>query len=52
MLRLSVALSILAIAAAVNIGDELYSGDSEGRFYVMADKVGTRAVIPASGTAQ
>ena len=50
MLRLGVALSILAIAAAVNVGDELYSGDSDGRFYVLADKVSTRAPIPASGT--
>ena len=50
MLRLGIALSILAIAAAVNVGDELYSGDSDGRFYVLADKVSARACLRASGT--
>jgi len=42
MLRLGLAFSILAVAAAVNVGDELYAGDSNGRFYVLADKVSTR----------
>ena len=29
----------LGLAAAVNVGDELYSKDTSGTFYVFADKV-------------
>ena len=29
----------LSLAAAVNVGDELYSKDTSGTFYVFADKV-------------
>jgi hypothetical protein len=40
----------LASVGAVNTGDENFSKDTNGRFYVLADKVSVKNMQPAGST--